>query len=320
MKTLTIIGLLALGGPALADKHGSKADQLFDQGKKMMAEKRYAEACAAFEKSFTLDPEIGGELNIARCYEEWGKLGRALTAYRKAKDMADHANDDRAPKIQDRIAQLEPTVPKLTIKAPPGVDVHALAVRLDDTAISDDDLGKPQAVDPGPHEIKYQADGGEKKKTVAIERGATQEVVLELGPAKPAHHDGGAVGGEHGEAPSPGRTYRIAGIATAGAGALAVVISGVVGLSARSKYQNSLKNDCMGMTNMCDPAGLTATHDARHEANIATAVFVLGVAAIGGGAALYFLAPQDGASGEHALRLEPSLTRDGAGIALGGRL
>ena len=53
-----------------------------------MGEKRYADACAAFEKSNKLDPGIGTQLNIAKCYEEWGKIGRAFLAYRDAEKMA----------------------------------------------------------------------------------------------------------------------------------------------------------------------------------------------------------------------------------------
>src|SRR5262252_5703897 len=106
--------LVALGGQAVADKDKDKADSLFKQGKKLMAEKRYANACAAFEQSFKLDPGIGGELNIAKCYEEWGKLGRALQAYKKAEDMARDAKDPRLAKIHELVEALDPAVPRLT--------------------------------------------------------------------------------------------------------------------------------------------------------------------------------------------------------------
>src|SRR5512140_2089839 len=108
-KLLACTLLLAVAGSASADNK-SKADQLFKQGKKLMGEKKYSEACEAFEQSFKLDPGIGGELNVAKCYEEWGKLGRAYKAYEKAREMAVEAKDDRVAKIDVIIKNVEPNV------------------------------------------------------------------------------------------------------------------------------------------------------------------------------------------------------------------
>ena len=95
-----ILSLLAITAVAHAgDK--DKADALFKHGKKLMEEKKYNDACEAFEQSMKLDPGIGTELNIARCYEEWGKLGRAWRSYKAAEKMAKDANDARAGKIDE---------------------------------------------------------------------------------------------------------------------------------------------------------------------------------------------------------------------------
>ena len=84
MKLLfAFTSVLLVAGTARADNK-DKADALFKQGKKLMGEKRYADACSSFEESNKLDPGIGTELNIAKCYEEWGKLGRAFTSYQLA--------------------------------------------------------------------------------------------------------------------------------------------------------------------------------------------------------------------------------------------
>ena len=96
--------LSALPAPAFADK----ADEVFKQGKKLMAEKKYAEACPKFEKSYQIDPGIGGQLNVGKCYEEWGKLGKAYRAYTDALKKAEESNDNRAEKIKKLVAQLEP--------------------------------------------------------------------------------------------------------------------------------------------------------------------------------------------------------------------
>jgi outer membrane protein assembly factor BamD (BamD/ComL family) len=62
--SVAFISIVALAATAHADNK-DKADSLFKQGKKLMGEKRYADACESFEKSFKLDPVIGTQLNIA---------------------------------------------------------------------------------------------------------------------------------------------------------------------------------------------------------------------------------------------------------------
>jgi len=86
-------------------------------------------------------------------------------------------------------------------------------------------------------------------------------------------------------------------------------------LSARGDYKDALEAHCMNQTNLCDDEGLKATHDARSRANVATVITVIGLAAIGGGAALYFTAPKR--SRERSVYVAPA--GDGRGVVLGGR-
>src|SRR5689334_1434029 len=118
MRLAIAMIVCALGGVA----HADRADVLFKKGKKLLAEKHYAEACAAFEDSDRLDPGIGAKLNVARCYQEWGRLATAWRWFGDAERMAQSAKDDRAPKIHALIEQLDPDVPRLTVKLPPGAD------------------------------------------------------------------------------------------------------------------------------------------------------------------------------------------------------
>src|ERR1051325_10878017 len=93
-----LVTAIAICGLATA-AHADKADQLFKKGKRLLAQKKYAEACAAFEDSDRIDPEIGAKLNVAKCYEEWGKLATAWRWYTEAEKMAIKAGDDRATRI-----------------------------------------------------------------------------------------------------------------------------------------------------------------------------------------------------------------------------
>ncbi len=319
--------VLALAGHAMADNK-SEADRLFKSGKKLMAEKKYAEACQAFEQSFKLDPGIGGELNTARCYEEWGKLARAYTAYQQADEMAKEAKDPREPKIHELVVGLEPKVPRLTLKLPAGADAKSVTASIDDKPLDASAFGQPQMVDPGPHTVAYEANGQKKKKIVPVERGGSSEITLEV--AKPTTTTVvGSKGDKHDKdqpepertAPDRGRTQKLLAYGAGGLGVVLIGVSSYMTLSARSQYNDALSQHCMNMTNMCDATGLTQTHDARHEANVATVVFLLGTAAVGGGVALYLTAPKAARGGdEHALYLVPSVTPTGGGLVLGGRL
>jgi hypothetical protein len=315
------IAALLVASVASADKTG-KADELFKRAKKLLGEHKYAEACAKFEESYQLDPGIGGELNVGKCYEEWGKLARAYHAYIEAERQAKAANDPRQSKIHDLVAAIEPTVPRLQIHLPPGADTTGLSVSVDGQPVPTSDLETAHLVDPGPKQVDYTAAGVKKQKLVPVERGSTAEVTLDL-PAKktevadkpePPEGDAKPEPKPAVEHDVPGHGQRIAGIAVGAAGIVGVGVASYLALSARSSYNDALTADCMGMKTMCDPAGLTATHDARTRANIATVVGAVGIAAIAGGIVLYVLAP-DASSNEHAFYVAPTSN----GIAFGGR-
>ncbi len=321
--------LLALCAPAFADK----ADDLFKSAKKLMAEKKYGEACPKFEESYKLDPGIGVELNLGKCYEDWGKLGKAYRAYTDAEKKAKEANDARATKIHGLVQKLEPQVPRLVIHIPPGSNTKGLTIAIDGVTIGKNELDDPQLVDPGPKQVVYSIDGAPTKtKLVPIERGGTSEVTLELPHAKGepvADGDGDATPKKPGPKPAEdaeadppdttGHGQRVAGVAVASVGVVAMGVSAYLGLEARSKYNDALSAHCMGMTNACDAQGLTDTHDARSAANTATIIFAVGAAATITGIVVYVIAPRAASSTEHAFYVVPTTSSDGAGFALGGR-
>jgi hypothetical protein len=315
MKTIITIAIVCMTvGAARADNR-AKADELFKKAKKLLADHKYAEACPKFEESYQLDPGIGGELNIGKCYEEWGKLGSAYRAYVEAERQAKGTSDPREGKIHELVASLESQVPRLLIHVPAGVDPSTVSVSIDGQPVPSSDLARPQIVDPGPKQVDYSIGSIKKQKVVAVERGNTADVTLEAPAAeKPATTSEKPEPATTTDAEPPGRMQRIAGMAVGGAGIVGIGVASYLALSARSSYNDALASDCMGMKNACDAAGLTATHDARSRANVATVVGVLGLAAVGGGIALYLLAPS-AASNEHAFYVVPTSN----GLAFGGQ-
>jgi hypothetical protein len=312
-----VAGLLVLGAssrPARADR----ADQLFKKGKKLLAEKRYAEACTAFEDSDRLDPGIGAKLNVAKCYQEWGKVATAWRWYSDAERMAKEGKDDRAPKIHTLIEELDTSVPRLTLKTAPDANTSGVVLKLDGVEIDVHTLNAERRVDPGPHQVEYIVAGKTRSRMVPVERGGSSEVTLEL-PAKPHTPGKPAIAATGAPGDDPGRTRRLVGLGGAGAGGLAIVIAGVVTLRARSDYQHALSAHCRGLTTMCDATGLAASQSARHRANIATGFTIGGMAALAGGLVVYFTAPKAGShAAEHALYLGPSVEGDTSGVVFGG--
>lgn len=332
---VSILVVTSLPDVAHADSKKERADTLFKQGKKLMGEKRYADACDSFEESFKLDPGIGGKLNIAKCYEEWGKLGRAYTAYLAAEKMAKDEKDPRVDKIHELVEALDTQVPRLTIRLPKNAP-RDLKVTLDGKPITA--FGEAFVVDPGPHTIEYGVGDQKKQKIVPMDRGSENEVTLDIpksmiekstgsGSTNTAKTDGGDQNDKStpetpASKPVPGRTMRMGGIALGGAGVLAIGVSSVMTLSARGKYNDALDMYCMGMKDMCDPMGLDITRDARSTANTATVIFLVGTAMVGGGVALYLLAPKGSSRSaeedDQARYLVPAISPDGAGVVYGG--
>lgn len=318
MKRLVIGSLVSaiclLGGAA----HADRADQLFKKGKKLLGEKKYAEACTAFEESDQLESGIGAKLNVAKCYQEWGKLATAWRWFSEAEQMAKDTKDDRAAKIHALAEELDPSIPRLTIKASRDADTRGVVIKLDGAPFDISALGAERRVDPGPHQVDYTAGGATRTKVVPIERGGSFEITLEL-PRK------SRVSGKSNVEPQAVadreaiRNRRFIGLGITGGGVLAMGIAGIVTLRARGDYNHAISAHCGGSPDRCDDVGLAATHSARHRANIATGVTIGGLAAVAGGLVVYFTASRAAAhSDEHALYLAPSLGGDGTGVVFGG--
>lgn len=319
--------VVLLASSVAAADNAAKADALFNKGKRLQNEKRFSDACPTFEEVDKLDPGIGAKLNVAKCYEEWGRLATAYSWYEQALAMAASTRDDRLPKIKQLAETLDTDVPRLKVNVPEGANPDIVeTITLDGKPFDEAKLNSDQRVDPGPHRVEYVLDGQTKSKMAPLERGGSAEMTLDIpkgaGRPKQTAKKRIEIDAEPNDLPveHPGRTRRIVGLSIAGGGVVALGVAGVLTLTARSNYHDALDEHCMGSTTGCNTTGLDLTHKARSRANIATLVSIGGAVLVATGVVLYLTAPDgaDSVGEKHAVYVAPSLGADGGQLVLGG--
>src|SRR5690349_10323293 len=116
--------LVTFGGTPLARAQSAAdkatAEALFDEGKRLMAAKQYAQACPKLSDSQRLDPGVGTLLNLALCFKSNGQTASAWSTYREAAAQAHAAHaDDREELARTEASALEPTLTRLILEVTP---------------------------------------------------------------------------------------------------------------------------------------------------------------------------------------------------------
>src|SRR5580704_15970278 len=93
-RALGVVFLLAPSAFAQGGEDVTTAQALFDDGKRLMQEGRYDDACPKLVESQRLDPGGGTLLAIALCHEAQGKLATAWGDFNIA---LSEARKDRRP-------------------------------------------------------------------------------------------------------------------------------------------------------------------------------------------------------------------------------
>ncbi len=143
--------------PAQAEDR-TPAEEAFYEGRELMEEERYDEACEAFSRAFEFDPAPGTLLNLALCEESLGDLATAHATYLEAAELAAIEDDEtREQAGLDRAEELEPRLSRLKIELMGDIpeDLEIIKGGEDIT----DKLGEAQPVDPGEHELEATAPG-----------------------------------------------------------------------------------------------------------------------------------------------------------------
>lgn len=293
------------------------AQSLFDEGKKLMAQDRYAEACPKLEESQRLDPAGGTLLHLALCREKEGRIATAWALYQDALAQAKRDNRrDRARAAQERIDALGPRLPRLRVRvAPANRRASGFTLVRDDLPVGEAQWGDALPIDPGRHELHARAD---KKKpwSFAIDIPARPgEVTIEVPELEPEPQPTS----DTQRAPGPrileakeGDGQRTIGIVAAGAGVVGIGLGTVFGLLSKSKHDEADRECKPPDYKLCSAAGVDAGRAATTDGTASTIAFVVGGALVAGGAALYFTAPTGNVA------LSPTAGPGGGGVAIAG--
>jgi tetratricopeptide (TPR) repeat protein len=322
--TVASFALSCLLAPPLAaqERDPAAAQALFDQGRALMKAKNYAEACPKLAESQRLDPGMGTQFHLADCYENQGKLASAWANFLEVASLASASNQpDREKAAKARAAKIEPRLPRLTIVVPATSRVAGLQVLRDGVAVGEVQWGSALPVDPGKREVTASAPGRQTyTDTVTVSEGMAATLkVPALQPAPEAAAAAPAPATAPGEPtvpaapppapalppadqpPAPAQASSGPGPFVIGLGVVGVVGLGagtVLGLIAKSKYDDSKEHCRPADENLCDAQGVELRDDAMSLGNMSTVGFIVGGVALAGAGVLW-IASNDSKEAAH---------------------
>lgn len=341
---LIALGLL-IGVPRVALAQSANAalsESLFEEGKRLSAEGKYAEACPKFAESYKLDPATGTLLNLGACEESLGKTATAWAHFNDALGLA--KRDQVASRItyaQDHIKSLEARLIRLVINVPADANPPGLEVKLDGGVLNSAAFGVPNPIDPGHHLLEVSAPG---KLPVRFEiEAVTPQATLQASvpklqdappsaaatpPATPA-----AAPAPGAAVPSPGpssvatepaaappNALRAVGYVVAGIGVVGIGVGTVFHFEATRQNNLALGTCTSGsLGNQCQSDNEYSDHNnyvtsAKSNRAVSYASLGVGAAALVTGVVLIVT----GHPSEHASAVLPIVDRDRLGLDLSG--
>jgi len=332
---------LALPTPAHAEASAGQkaaAESLFDDALKAMKSGHHAEACPKLEESERIDPGIGTLLYLGECYEKTGRTASAWATFRQAASSAQAQGEtERARVAAARADRLQAGLSKLTIRvAPEAAQLSSLRVTRDNVALANTLFGVAIPVDPGKYHIVASADGYEPfeadleilpnadSKSLDIPALKAEPRAAPVAGAVPA---GGAASGgvgttppSHGNEPLRESTapngLRTAAYVTGALGVVGLGVGSYFGVKAISKNSDA-ESHCPNSPRCNDAQGVSLTRDAQSAAVVANVAMSVGAAFVVAGVVLY-LSSDHREKPQARLELHPLVSRDLAGIGLGG--
>jgi hypothetical protein len=249
------------------------AEALFREGRAAAQANNYELACKKFHESHRLDPAPGTVLNIADCEEKLGHIATAWTLYQEVTQKIPE-RDERHAIAKERVAALEPRVPKLAIRLAPDAPADARVSR-DGVELKSASLDTPLPVDPGKHEIVVEAEGRARSRVeISIAEGEVKRVNVSAGAPLPVSDRGGKTT----KVSSGGKTT---GYVLAGVGVVGIGIGAVTGMMVLSK-KKTVDDNCNAQK-QCNQTGADAAESGKTLGTVSGVSFIVGAVALGAG-------------------------------------
>ncbi len=304
--------VVALEATALAQPtpdQAVEAKRLFEEGRKLAADGKYAPACDDFTKSYALDPGIGTELNLADCQEH---LGKTALAWHLFDDAAKRETDpDRQKFARGRADALTGKLATAVVKLPDASTI-GLVLKVGGQLVPPAAEVKT-LVDPGTVEVELDVPGqSPETRTKPAKAGETVELDFRPTSIEPQ------VEGRPPPAQEPvvlhRKRSRVVLAAGLGIGGGALVVTGTaMAFVAKSHYDSVVGagKPCDAQVRCSTDAAYNKASDAVSLANTATVIGIVGLAAIVAGGVVYFTAPKE-------IVVAPAASAQGGGITLSG--
>lgn len=306
---VTSIAAAIAAGPAHAQS--ANAEALFDEGNRLIASGKVAEACEAFEASNRAEPRAGTLLHLGACRELNHQLASAWSAYKAA--LARAKDPDKRKIAAARVEALEPRLSYLTVAV--SAPTEGLTVVRNGASFDPGSWNRPLPVDGGDYVIVGRARGHRDWQTIAHVAPEHDQIRVEVPALDPVVHPA--------PRPAPSNLLtmrRKIAIGAAGVSAIGLAAGVVLGLAANRDTDDVFKLCPESMMMSCPQAAqanalLSSAHDRAFEANIA---FGVAAASVIAAAVLWFTgAPESGDSGR--VSVVPSLKPGEASIVLARR-
>lgn len=256
----------------------STADALFRDGKALMEKKQFDAGCPKLAESHRLQPGGGVALALAICHEGQGKLASAWSDYREALALAIRdKRKDREDAARTKIAELEPRISRLTVRA---TSREGLSVTLDGVALSAASFGTAIPIDGGAHVIEASAPGRVSRKTELTIAAEKDRKEVEIGPLDPEPTARSKVVTPIAPVAPPDEKHgSVVPYVIGGVGIVALGVGGYFGVTAIGKRKD-VSAACPG--DVCtDPAMIDRNGEAKRSAMISNIAIGIGIVAIG---------------------------------------
>ena len=301
------------------------AEALFRDARALFDGGRVAEACLKLEESQRLDPRGGTLYALALCHQRAGKTASAWAELTQVVIQSKRdGKADREQAARDLLAELEPTLSRVTVVVPPAVaSTPGLELKRGDVVLGRGVWGSAVPLDPGTYTFAASAPGKQPWSTRVTLLPNADKKTVEIPPLADAPRAAATTPLPPASAPPtspsaatepPARSHTTAYV-VGGVGAVAMLVGGYFGY--RSWSEQRAARDLCPESTCTDADGVN--HNEKARSAYPFAVAFTGVGLVGLGVGTYLFVRGDRATTGRA-RLAPDLALGAGGgrVTLGG--